>query len=107
MCNASMARSGRVSGSGSRVWGRRTDQHRGVVGWPGRVWEICLASRGGSRVRYGIEITSLADYADPRVAVHLARAAEVAGWEGLFMWDHLAFAWGVAFGVAVPRICVD
>ena len=33
--------------------------------------------------------------------------AEVAGWEGLFMWDHLAFAWGVAFGVAVPGICVD
>ena len=49
-------------------------------------------------MRYGIEITNLGDYADPRVAVHLARAAEEAGWEGFFMWDHLAFTWGVPSG---------
>ena len=49
-------------------------------------------------MHYGIEMTNLGEYADPRVAVRLARAAEEAGWEGLFVWDHLAFAWGVPSG---------
>jgi probable F420-dependent oxidoreductase len=49
-------------------------------------------------LRYGIVITNLGDYADPRVAVRLARAAEKAGWEAIFVWDHLAFAWGVPSG---------
>jgi alkanesulfonate monooxygenase SsuD/methylene tetrahydromethanopterin reductase-like flavin-dependent oxidoreductase (luciferase family) len=49
-------------------------------------------------VHFGIVITNLGEYADPRVAIRLARAAEEAGWEGLFVWDHLAFAWGVPSG---------
>ncbi|HYQ84204.1 MAG TPA: LLM class flavin-dependent oxidoreductase [Rubrobacter sp.] len=46
------------------------------------------------RVRYGIVMSNLDDYADPRLAVCLARAAEEAGWEGFFVWDHLGFVWG-------------
>jgi alkanesulfonate monooxygenase SsuD/methylene tetrahydromethanopterin reductase-like flavin-dependent oxidoreductase (luciferase family) len=46
------------------------------------------------RVRYGIVMSNLDDYADPRQAVSLARAAEEAGWEGFFVWDHLGFVWG-------------
>jgi len=38
---------------------------------------------------------NLGDYADPRVAVCLARAAEAAGWEASFVWDHLSFVGGV------------
>lgn len=49
-------------------------------------------------MRYGIVITNLGDYADPQTAVGLARSAEENGWEGLFVWDHLAFAWGVPSG---------
>lgn len=49
-------------------------------------------------MRYGIVIANLGDYADPRVAVHLSRAAEDAGWEGFFVWDHLGFARGVPSG---------
>jgi alkanesulfonate monooxygenase SsuD/methylene tetrahydromethanopterin reductase-like flavin-dependent oxidoreductase (luciferase family) len=49
-------------------------------------------------VRYGIVITNLGDYADPRVVVRLAQAAEEAGWEGIFVWDHLGFVWGVPSG---------
>jgi probable F420-dependent oxidoreductase len=45
-------------------------------------------------VRYGIVMSNLDDYADPRVVVSLARAAEEAGWEGFFVWDHLGFVWG-------------
>jgi alkanesulfonate monooxygenase SsuD/methylene tetrahydromethanopterin reductase-like flavin-dependent oxidoreductase (luciferase family) len=45
-------------------------------------------------MRYGIVMSNLGDYADPRLAVCLARAAEGAGWESIFVWDHLGFAWG-------------
>ena len=45
-------------------------------------------------MRYGIVTASLGDYADPRVVVRLARAAETAGWEAFFVWDHLGFVWG-------------
>jgi hypothetical protein len=36
-------------------------------------------------MRYGIVTANLGDYADPRVAVRLARAAEAAGWEAFFV----------------------
>jgi alkanesulfonate monooxygenase SsuD/methylene tetrahydromethanopterin reductase-like flavin-dependent oxidoreductase (luciferase family) len=45
-------------------------------------------------MRYGIVMSNLDDYADPRLAVRLARAAEEAGWEAFFVWDHLGFVWG-------------
>src|SRR3712207_6521294 len=46
-------------------------------------------------MRYGIVTANLGDYADPRGAVRLARAAEAAGWEAFFVWDHLGFVRGV------------
>jgi alkanesulfonate monooxygenase SsuD/methylene tetrahydromethanopterin reductase-like flavin-dependent oxidoreductase (luciferase family) len=46
-------------------------------------------------VRFGIEIVTLGPYADPRVAVELAVAAEKSGFELVAVWDHLAFVWGV------------
>ena len=49
-------------------------------------------------MNHGIDIATLGDYADPRPVVQLARAAEAAGWQALFVWDHLAFAWGVPSG---------
>jgi alkanesulfonate monooxygenase SsuD/methylene tetrahydromethanopterin reductase-like flavin-dependent oxidoreductase (luciferase family) len=45
-------------------------------------------------MRYGIVVANLGEYSDPRVAVQLARAAEEAGWEAFFVWDHLGFVWG-------------
>ena len=49
-------------------------------------------------MRYAIEVVNLGDYADPRLVVKLAQAAEAAGWEGLFVWDHLGFVWGAPSG---------
>ena len=46
------------------------------------------------RVRYGICLANIGTYADPRASVRVARAAEQYGWEGVFVWDHLAFVWG-------------
>jgi probable F420-dependent oxidoreductase len=49
-------------------------------------------------MRYGLSVCTLGEYADPRLVVELAVAAEAAGWESLFVWDHLGFAWGVPSG---------
>ena len=49
-------------------------------------------------MRYGIEITNLGDYADPRAVVRVVRRAEASGLEGLFVWDHLGFVWGAPTG---------
>jgi probable F420-dependent oxidoreductase len=45
-------------------------------------------------MRYALCVANIGTYADPRVTVELARTAEASGWEGLFVWDHLAFVWG-------------
>ncbi|MBA2383414.1 MAG: LLM class flavin-dependent oxidoreductase [Actinobacteria bacterium] len=43
-------------------------------------------------MRFGIQLCTLGPFADPRETVRLARAAEDAGWEALFVWDHLAWS---------------
>jgi alkanesulfonate monooxygenase SsuD/methylene tetrahydromethanopterin reductase-like flavin-dependent oxidoreductase (luciferase family) len=45
-------------------------------------------------VRYGICLANMGSYSDPRVPLRLAQAADASGWDGVFSWDHLAFAWG-------------
>jgi alkanesulfonate monooxygenase SsuD/methylene tetrahydromethanopterin reductase-like flavin-dependent oxidoreductase (luciferase family) len=49
-------------------------------------------------MHFGLNIVTLGDYADPQPVVRFAQAAEASGWEGIFVWDHLAFAWGVPSG---------
>jgi alkanesulfonate monooxygenase SsuD/methylene tetrahydromethanopterin reductase-like flavin-dependent oxidoreductase (luciferase family) len=51
----------------------------------------------GNRVpllKYGVSVANFGTYSDPARFVELAEGAENAGWEGVFVWDHLAFAWG-------------
>lgn len=40
-------------------------------------------------VNRAVGVPNLAEYADPHVLVELAVAAENAGWDGFFIWDHL------------------
>jgi alkanesulfonate monooxygenase SsuD/methylene tetrahydromethanopterin reductase-like flavin-dependent oxidoreductase (luciferase family) len=49
-------------------------------------------------VRFGLSIATLGDFGDPRLVMRFARQAENAGWEALFVWDHLAYVWGVPAG---------
>jgi alkanesulfonate monooxygenase SsuD/methylene tetrahydromethanopterin reductase-like flavin-dependent oxidoreductase (luciferase family) len=73
-----------------------------------------IASRAGHLMRYGIVTSNLGEYADPRVAVRLARAAEAAGWEAFFVWDHLGFVrhvpsgdpWVILSAVAASTQCM-
>jgi alkanesulfonate monooxygenase SsuD/methylene tetrahydromethanopterin reductase-like flavin-dependent oxidoreductase (luciferase family) len=45
-------------------------------------------------VRYAICLANIGSYSDPSVSVQVAHAAEASGWDGVFIWDHLAFVWG-------------
>jgi alkanesulfonate monooxygenase SsuD/methylene tetrahydromethanopterin reductase-like flavin-dependent oxidoreductase (luciferase family) len=45
-------------------------------------------------VRYGIDLVNFGAFADPRRVVEAATLAEESGWDGLFLWDHLAYVWG-------------
>jgi alkanesulfonate monooxygenase SsuD/methylene tetrahydromethanopterin reductase-like flavin-dependent oxidoreductase (luciferase family) len=45
-------------------------------------------------MRHGICLANIGTYADPRVSIRVAQAAEASGWDGVFIWDHLAFVWG-------------
>ncbi len=50
---------------------------------------------GCCQVRYGIDVADIGEWAEPGLVVEAARSAEAAGWDALFVWDHLAYAWGV------------
>ncbi len=45
-------------------------------------------------MHYGIEVVPFGDFSDPRQIVRLAQAAEQAGWEGLWIWDHVLMPYG-------------
>jgi alkanesulfonate monooxygenase SsuD/methylene tetrahydromethanopterin reductase-like flavin-dependent oxidoreductase (luciferase family) len=49
-------------------------------------------------MQYGLDVANQGVAADPRRVVELALAAEAAGWDGLFLWDHWGFAWGMPSG---------
>jgi alkanesulfonate monooxygenase SsuD/methylene tetrahydromethanopterin reductase-like flavin-dependent oxidoreductase (luciferase family) len=40
-------------------------------------------------VRFSINIPNFGDFADPRAVAKVAVEAEQAGWDGLFVWDHV------------------
>jgi alkanesulfonate monooxygenase SsuD/methylene tetrahydromethanopterin reductase-like flavin-dependent oxidoreductase (luciferase family) len=49
-------------------------------------------------VRSGLCVANTGTYSNPRATVRIARAAEESGWDGIFLWDHLAFVWGPPAG---------
>lgn len=45
-------------------------------------------------MRYAINIINFGDCGDARVLASLAHTAEQSGWDGFFIWDHIAWDWG-------------
>ncbi len=45
-------------------------------------------------MHHGICLANIGTYSDPRIGVRVAEAAEASDWDGVFIWDHLAFVWG-------------
>jgi alkanesulfonate monooxygenase SsuD/methylene tetrahydromethanopterin reductase-like flavin-dependent oxidoreductase (luciferase family) len=54
-------------------------------------------------VQYGINLPPFGEFADARVIAGLARQAEDGGWDGFFLWDHIA---GWSDNIADPWICL-
>ena len=54
--------------------------------------------------RRGLFVPPFDVLADPRVVAEVAAEAEVAGWDGLFVWDHLLYAEPVR-EIADPWVC--
>lgn len=41
-------------------------------------------------MRFGLTLCNHGEYADPNLLTDLAVAAEASGWDGVFVWDHIA-----------------
>ncbi len=48
-------------------------------------------------MNYGIDLINFGHAGDARIMADLARDAEQAGWDGFFIWDHLALPWPAPF----------
>jgi alkanesulfonate monooxygenase SsuD/methylene tetrahydromethanopterin reductase-like flavin-dependent oxidoreductase (luciferase family) len=46
-------------------------------------------------MKYGLLCANIGSYSEAGFVADLAAEAEAAGWEGVFIWDHLAFVWGI------------
>lgn len=55
-------------------------------------------------VRFGLSFPNFGTYAEPSTIVSLAVAAERAGWDGFFIWDHIVVADGMP--VADPLVAL-
>jgi alkanesulfonate monooxygenase SsuD/methylene tetrahydromethanopterin reductase-like flavin-dependent oxidoreductase (luciferase family) len=42
-------------------------------------------------VRYAVNLPIVGEYSDPKALVELAKDAEAAGWDAVFVWDSLVF----------------
>jgi alkanesulfonate monooxygenase SsuD/methylene tetrahydromethanopterin reductase-like flavin-dependent oxidoreductase (luciferase family) len=55
-------------------------------------------------MKYAFDLPQFGPYANPRLLAELAHDAEVAGWDGFFVWDHIQVGWPDA--VADPWIAL-
>ncbi len=55
-------------------------------------------------VRCSITVPNLGEFAEPAVFVELARAADEAGWDGFFVWDHMLHVKRDGLDVADPWV---
>ncbi|MDQ3929254.1 MAG: LLM class flavin-dependent oxidoreductase, partial [Chloroflexota bacterium] len=51
-------------------------------------------------MKYAINVPIFERYSDARYMAELAKDAEDAGWDGFFVWDHIATPWGDMIGDA-------
>jgi probable F420-dependent oxidoreductase len=58
-------------------------------------------------MRFALDIAPLGDLADPGTLVELAEAAESAGWDAVFIWDHLQGSAGWSVPIADPWVALS
>ena len=59
-------------------------------------------------MRYGVTLPAFAEWSDPGTVMDFAAEAEVAGWDGFFLWDHVTWnpEWGGTPAMADPWMCL-
>src|ERR1700733_7411357 len=55
-------------------------------------------------MRFAVDVPNFGDFADPRVLADLAQRAEEAGWDGLFVWDHVTHRKALRRQIADPWV---
>jgi hypothetical protein len=55
-------------------------------------------------MRFAVDVPNFGDFADPRVVADLAGRAEDAGWDGLFVWDHVTHRKALRRQIADPWV---
>lgn len=55
-------------------------------------------------MRAALSVPNFGDYGDPAVLIELSKDAEVAGWDGFFLWDHLRIFSDFAVPVIDPWV---
>lgn len=58
-------------------------------------------------MRFAVSMPNFDQYGDPRTFAELAREAEAAGWDGVFIWDHLAFWKGFRAPISDPWVALS
>ena len=88
MCSATRPRTpGELGGGAVRLQGASCDD-RVIPRATGGRWRGADAWYGPG-VRWGLSISLSGDLADPGLLAEVAVGAEQAGWDGVFVWDHL------------------
>jgi alkanesulfonate monooxygenase SsuD/methylene tetrahydromethanopterin reductase-like flavin-dependent oxidoreductase (luciferase family) len=66
-------------------------------------------------MKFGVDVPTHGRYADPQLLLEMALDAEEAGWDGFFLWDHIALAgkapqvtdpWIVLAAIAANTHCI-
>ena len=57
-------------------------------------------------MRFGINMPNFGAFGDARTLADLAREAELHGWDGFFLWDHIGADWGANNTFADPWIAL-
>ena len=57
-------------------------------------------------MKFGLDVPTTGEYADPRVLAQLASEAEAAGWDGFFLWDVLLGGADMTTAVIDPWIAL-
>ena len=55
-------------------------------------------------MKFAINVPNFGEYSDPRLTADLAKAAEEAGWDGFFVWDHINAAFEPGSPMADPWV---
>jgi alkanesulfonate monooxygenase SsuD/methylene tetrahydromethanopterin reductase-like flavin-dependent oxidoreductase (luciferase family) len=55
-------------------------------------------------MRFAVDVPNFGDFADPRLFADLARRTEEAGWDGLFVWDHVTYTKQARRQIADPWV---